>query len=67
MHLGVKQQLLTPHEIHDLEPHIKKIYHGGVLYSNAKHARNPKKILLKLFELYHKQGWKIQKTKRKIN
>ena len=22
--LGVKQQLLTPHEIHDLEPHIKK-------------------------------------------
>ena len=28
--LGVKQQLLSPHEIHDLEPHIKKIYHGGV-------------------------------------
>ena len=24
MSLGVKQQLLTPHEIHDLEPNIKK-------------------------------------------
>ena len=23
--LGVEQQLLTPHEIHDLEPHVKKI------------------------------------------
>jgi len=39
----VKQQLLTPHEIHDLEPHIKKIYHGGVFYVNAKHTRNPEK------------------------
>jgi len=54
--LGVKQQLLTPHEIHDLEPHIKKIYHGGVLYPNARHARNPKKILLKLFDLFLKKG-----------
>ena len=54
--LGVKQQLLTPHEIHDLEPHIKKIYHGGVLYPQARHARNPKKILLKLFDLFLKRG-----------
>ena len=53
--LGVKQQLLTKDEIHDLEPNIRKIYHGGVLYSNAKHARNPKKILLKLFELFIKK------------
>ena len=59
--LGVKQQLLTPHEIHDLEPHINKIYHGGVLYSNAKHARNPKKILLKLFELFISKGGKFEK------
>ena len=59
--LGVKQQLLTPHEIHDLEPHIKKIYHGGVLYSDAKHARNPKKILLKLFELFINKGGKFEK------
>ena len=59
--LGVKQQLLTPHEIHDLEPHINKIYHGGVLYSNAKHARNPKKILLKLFDLFLKKGGEFKK------
>ncbi len=59
--LGVKQQLLTPHEIHDLEPHIRKIYHGGVLYSNAKHARNPKKILLKLFKLFINKGGKFEK------
>ena len=34
--LGAEQQLLKPHEIHDLEPHIKKIYHGGVLYPSAQ-------------------------------
>ena len=28
--LGVEQQLLTPHEIHDLEPNIRRIYHGGI-------------------------------------
>jgi len=59
--LGIKQQLLTPHEIHDLEPHIKKIYHGGILYSSAKHARNPKKILLKLFDLFISKGGKFKK------
>jgi len=59
--LGVKQQLLTPHEIHDLEPHIKKFYHGGILYPNAKHARNPKKILLKLFDLFLKKGGLFEK------
>ena len=59
--LGVEQKLLTPHEIHDLEPHIKKIYHGGVLYPSAKHARNPRKILLKLFELFLKGGGKFKK------
>ena len=59
--LGVKQQLLTPHEIHDLEPHIKKVYHAGALYSDAKHARNPKKILLKLFELFLKKGGLFEK------
>ena len=59
--LGVEQQLLTPHEIHDLEPHIKKIYHGGVLYPSARHARNPGKIFLKLFELFLKRGGKFKK------
>jgi len=59
--LGIKQQLLTPHEIHDLEPHIKQIYHGGVLYPNARHARNPKKILLKLFDSFLKKGGLFEK------
>ena len=31
--LGVKQQLVTPKEIHDLEPNIKPVYHGGVYLS----------------------------------
>ena len=59
--LGIKQQLLTPHEIHDLEPHIKKIYHGGILYPSARHARNPRKILLKLFELFIKKNGRFEK------
>jgi D-amino-acid dehydrogenase len=54
--LGAEQQLLTPDEIYDLEPNIKKIYHGGVYYPSARHARNPGKILLKLYDLFLKQG-----------
>ena len=46
--LGVEQQLLKPDEIHDLEPHIKRIYHGGVYYPSARHTKNPRKMLLKL-------------------
>ena len=64
--LGVKQQLLSPHEIHDLEPHIKKIYHGGVLYPYARHARNPKKVLMKLFSLFLKKNGKFIKEILKL-
>ena len=59
--LGVKQQLVSKKEIHDLEPNIKKFYHGGVYYPYARHARNPKKILLKLFELFLKKGGRFKK------
>tara|TARA_Y100000590_G_scaffold169920_1_gene194492 strand:- start:98 stop:1354 length:1257 start_codon:yes stop_codon:yes gene_type:complete len=59
--LGVNQQLLSAKEIHDLEPHIRKVYHAGVLYPYARHARNPKKILLKLFDLFIKKGGKFEK------
>ena len=59
--LGVDQQKVTPKEIHDLEPNIKPIYHGGVYYQYGRHARNPKKILLKLFELFIKKGGKFLK------
>ena len=64
--LGVEQQLLKPDEIHDLEPHIKKIYHGGVYYPSARHARNPRKILLKLFDLFLKQGGHFEKQNIEI-
>ena len=60
--LGVKQQLVNKAEIHDLEPHIKPIYHAGVYYPYARHARNPKKILLKLFDLFLKKGGKFNKV-----
>ena len=41
--LGVKQQLVTKKEIHDLEPNIKPFYHAGVYYPYARHARNQRK------------------------
>ena len=59
--LGVEQQLVNKHEIHDLEPHIRPFYHAGVYYPYARHARNPKKILLKLFELFINKGGKFNK------
>jgi len=59
--LGVEQKLLTSHEIHDLEPHIRQIYHAGVLYPSARHAKNPKKILLRLLELFTKKGGQLIK------
>ena len=60
--LGIDQQVITPKEIHDLEPNIKPFYHGGVYYRYGRHARNPKKILLKLFDLFLKKGGKFIKS-----
>jgi len=57
--IGAEQQLLTKKEIHDLEPNIKNIYHAGVFYKKAKHARNPGKIWLKLFENFLKKNGKF--------
>ena len=54
--LGVDQQILNPKEIHDLEPNLKPFYEGGVFYKHARHATNPKKILLKLFKLFINKG-----------
>jgi D-amino-acid dehydrogenase len=63
--LGVDQQVVTSKEIHDLEPKIKPIYHGGVYYRYGRHTRNPKKILVKLFELFLKKGGKFVKIEIK--
>ena len=59
--LGVDHQILSPKEIHDLEPNLRPIYHGGVFYNYARHARNPKKILIKLFENFIQKGGKFLK------
>ena len=59
--LGVEQQLVNKNEIHDLEPNIKPFYHAGVYYPYARHTINPKKILLKFFELFLKKGGKFNR------
>ncbi len=59
--IGAEQQLLSKSEIHDLEPNIKNIYHAGVFYKKARHARKTGKIWVKLFENYLKKGGKFLK------
>ena len=59
--IGAEQQLLSKSEIHDLEPNIKNIYHAGVFYKKARHARNPGKIWVKLFENFLEKGGKFLK------
>ncbi len=60
--LGVKQKILNSKEVHDLEPNLKPFYDGGVFYEYARHARNPKKIIEKLFTDFLKKGGKFKKT-----
>ena len=60
--LGVKQKILNSKEVHDLEPNLKPFYDGGVFYEYARHARNPKKIIEKLFADFLKKGGKFKKT-----
>tara|TARA_B100000427_G_scaffold281989_1_gene253481 strand:- start:1029 stop:2270 length:1242 start_codon:yes stop_codon:yes gene_type:complete len=59
--LGIKYQNVNKKEIHDLEPNLKPFYHEGVFYEYARHARNPKKILIKLFEKFLSKGGKFIK------
>ena len=54
--LGVRQQLLNPKEIHDLEPNIKPIYDGGVFYSYAKHTNNPRRLHSSCLIYFYKKG-----------
>ena len=39
--LGIKQKLLTKDEVLDLEPKLNPVFHEGVLYEDAIHARDP--------------------------
>ena len=60
--LGIKQKLLSQKEILDLEPNLNPVFDGGVIYDYAYHARDPKGITKKLFELFIKYGGKFNKN-----
>ena len=66
MNLVLNNNLVNKSEIHDLEPNIKPFYHAGVYYPYARHARNPKKILLKFFELFLKKAENLKRKKLMI-
>ena len=59
--LGIKQRLLTKEEVLELEPNLNPVFDAGVIYDYAYHARDPKEITKKLFELFLKSGGKFKK------
>ena len=59
--LGIKQRLLTKKEILELEPNLNPVFDAGVIYDYAYHARDPKEITKKLFELFINLGGKFEK------
>ena len=59
--LGIKQRLLSREEVLELEPNLNPVFDAGVIYDYAYHARDPKGITKKLFELYLKLGGKFKK------
>ena len=59
--LGIKQRLLSREEVLELEPSLNPVFDTGVIYDYAYHARDPKGITKKLFELYLKLGGKFKK------
>ena len=59
--LGIKQKLLSREEVLELEPNLNPVFDAGVIYDYAYHARDPKGITKKLFELYLKLGGKFKK------
>ena len=59
--LGVKQKLLTKKEVLELEPNLNPVFDAGVIYDYAYHARDPKEITKKLFDLFIKLGGKFEK------
>ena len=59
--LGIKQRLLSREEVLELEPNLNPVFDAGVIYDYAYHARDPKGITKKLFELFLKLGGKFKK------
>ena len=59
--LGIKQRLLRREEVLELEPNLNPVFDAGVIYDYAYHARDPKGITKKLFELFLKLGGKFKK------
>ena len=59
--LGIKQRLLNREEVLELEPNLSPVFDAGVIYDYAYHARDPKEITKKLFELFLKLGGKFKK------
>jgi len=59
--LGIKQRLLSREEVLELEPNLRPVFDAGVIYDYAYHARDPKGITKKLFELFLKLGGKFKK------
>ncbi len=57
--LGIKQKLLNQKEILELEPNLKPVFDGGVVYEDAMHARDPYGILKKIFNLFLDKGGKF--------
>mgnify|MGYP007000274741 len=45
----------------ELEPNLSPVFDAGVIYDYAYHARDPKEITKKLFELFLKTGGKFKK------
>ena len=63
--LGIKQTLLKKQEVLDLEPNLNPVFDGGVFYDYAYHARDPKGILNKIFDLFLEKGGKFIKAEVK--
>ena len=61
--LGIKQKLLSREEVLELEPNLNPVFDAGVIYDYAYHARDPKGITKKLFELYLKLEESSKKRK----
>jgi glycine/D-amino acid oxidase-like deaminating enzyme len=54
--LGIDQEILNKSQIEEMEPNIQPIYEKGIFYKNAMHAKNPKKILEKIFDKFINLG-----------